>query len=400
MFNEEMIKLGSERSVIRELFEQGKILKQKLGNDKVFDFSLGNPSVPAPEIVNKSIKKILSEIDSTLIHGYSSAEGDKNTRKSIASYMNKKYNANADKDLIYITLGAAAALTISIKAIVNENEEVIVFAPYFPEYAVFIKNVGAKIIEVKPDRETFYPDFLDLENKISDKTKAIIVNSPNNPTGVFYNKHIIQKIVDIVDKKQKQYNKDIYIISDEPYRELLYVDEEYPCINNFYENSIITYSFSKSLSLPGERIGYILINSKCKNSRELFKAVCGAGRSMGYVCANTMFQHIIPYVLGETSDLSAYIRNKNYLKNELERLGYEIINPDGAFYIFMKSLIDDAVEFSKLALRHNLLLVPSDSFGIKGYVRIAYCTSYDMIVNSISAFKELKVEIDDRKNNN
>ena len=393
MLNEWTKKLGEERSIIRELFEEGKILKQKLGKDKVFDFSIGNPSVPVPKIVNESIIRILGEKSDLIIHGYSSAEGDINVRDSIAKYMNEKYNANADKNLIYLTSGAAAALTISIKAITNKDDEIIVLAPYFPEYAVFIKNAGAKVVVAKPNEENFHPDFLDLENKITNRTKAIIINSPNNPTGVFYNKNTIKKIVDIVNKKQTEYNSDIYIISDEPYRELLYVDEEYCCINNYYDNSIITYSFSKSLSLPGERIGYILVNSKCKNSKELFNSICGAGRSMGYVCATTLFQQLIPYVLGKTSDFSIYIKNKNFLKKELEELGYKVVNPDGAFYIFMKSPIDDAVEFSKIALKHNVILVPSDSFGIKGYVRIAYCQDYEMIVKSIDAFKKLKEEI-------
>ena len=393
MLNEWTKKLGEERSIIRELFEEGKTLKQKLGKDKVFDFSIGNPSVPVPKIVNESIIRILGEKSDLIIHGYSSAEGDINVRDSIAKYMNEKYNANADKSLIYLTSGAAAALTISIKAITNKDDEIIVLAPYFPEYAVFIKNAGAKVVVSKPNEENFHPDFLDLENKITNRTKAIIINSPNNPTGVFYNKNTIKKIVDIVNKKQTEYNSDIYIISDEPYRELLYVDEEYCCINNYYDNSIITYSFSKSLSLPGERIGYILVNGKCKSSKELFNSICGAGRSMGYVCATTLFQQLIPYVLGKTSDFSIYVKNKNFLKKELEELGYKVVNPDGAFYIFMKSPIDDAIEFSKIALKHNLILVPSDSFGIKGYVRIAYCQDYEMIVKSIDAFKKLKEDV-------
>ena len=386
-----MLQLGSNRSAIRELFEQGKILKQKFGNDKVYDFSIGNPSVPAPNIVNDALKKLVNETDSIKLHGYTSAEGDLTVRQSIADYMNKKYNANASANLIYLTTGAAAALTISIKAIVSsESDEAIVFTPYFPEYYVFIKNANAKVVEVEPDLNTFYPDFDDFENKITKNTKIVIINSPNNPTGVFYNADVIKKLVEIVDKKQKEYNSDIYIISDEPYRELLYLDAEYPCINNYYNNSIITYSFSKSLSIPGERVGYILINEKCKDADSLFRAVAGAGRSMGFVCANTLFQYMIPEVLGKTSDFSIYIKNKNYLREKLTAIGYEVINPDGAFYMFVKSPIPDAIEFSKMALKYNLLLVPSDSFGIKGYVRISYCTSFDTVLNSITAFENLK----------
>ena len=389
MINNEMLKLGQERSAIRELFEQGKILKQKFGDDKVFDFSIGNPSVKAPDVVNESLVKIINNTDSIKLHGYTSAEGDVNVRQAISEYLNKTYDANTDYNYIYLTVGAAAALSITLRSLVNVGDEVIVFAPFFPEYDVFIKNASGKTVIVKPDKNNFYPDFDDLKNKITDKTKAVIINSPNNPTGVFYNEDIIKKLVEIIDEKNKQYSNDIYIISDEPYRELLYLDEKYPFITNYYDNSIVTYSFSKSLSLPGERVGYVLVNKNCNETSNVFKAICGAGRSLGYVCANSLFQQLIPYVLGVTSDFNTYIKNKNYLEEHLERIGYKIINPDGAFYMFVKSPIDDAVLFKDKALKYNILVVPSNSFGINGYFRISYCVDYDTIVNSIKNFELL-----------
>lgn len=392
MINSEMKKLGQEKSAIRELFEQGKLLKQKFGEDKVFDFSIGNPSVLPPDIVNDSLIKIINETDTVRLHSYTSAEGDINVRDSVANYLNKTYDANADKKYIYLTVGAAAALSITLKSLLNFGDEVIVFAPFFPEYDIFIKNAFGKTVTVNPETNSFYPDFQDLENKITEKTKAIIINSPNNPTGVFYNEDIIKKIVSIVDEKNKKLSNDIFIISDEPYRELLYVDEKYPFLTRYYDNSIVTYSFSKSLSIPGERVGYVLVNQKCKNADEVFMAICGAARSMGYVCSNSLFQYLIPKVQGHTANFNIYIKNKNYLKENLEKIGYKVINPDGAFYMFLKSPIDDAIQCKNIALKHNLLIVPSDSFGIKSYLRVSYCVDFDTIVNSIPAFSSLYKE--------
>ena len=390
MINDDMIKLGKDRSIIRELFEQGKILKDKYGEENVYDFSIGNPSVPSPNILNKKLIELIKNTNPIHLHGYTSSQGDINVRNKISNYLNKTYNAETTGDLIYLTTGAAAALTISLKALIsNEDDEVILFKPFFPEYNVFIKNVNAKTVFIEPDLNTFYPDLNDFKNKINKNTNVVIINSPNNPTGVLYTEDIIIKITNILKEKQKEYNHPIYILSDEPYRELIYIDKKYPFITNYYDNSIITYSFSKSVSIPGERIGYILVNPKAENRENLFAAICGAGRSLGFVCATTLFQYLIPHILGKTSDINIYKNNADFLYKELTNIGYNVIKPDGAFYLFVKSLIDDDVEFSKKAIEYNLLLVPSESFGIKGYVRIAYCTNEKTIINSISKFKEL-----------
>ena len=393
MLNKKMYDLGKTQSIIREQFLKGLELKKQYGNENVFDFSLGNPNIKPPDVVNQSLKKIIDTYDDYTLHGYTIAQGDNKVRLAIADYMNKKYDANANEDFIYLTVGAASGISICLKALLNEDDEVIVFAPYFPEYDVFIKNANGKTIVVEPDINTFYPNMLDFENKISKKTKAIIINSPNNPTGVFYKENIIKQITEITNKKQIEYKNNIFIISDEPYRELLYTSDKYVCINKYYDNSIITYSFSKSLSLPGERIGYILLNNNCLIKNDLFYCICGAGRSMGYVCANSLFQHLIPYVIDSTSDIKMYVRNRDYMYDNLKKIGYEIVKPDGAYYLFVKSLLPDALEFSKICLKYNIVIVPSDTFGMKGYFRISYCVDYNTIVNSIKSFKDVFDEV-------
>ncbi len=409
MINIDMEKLGKKSSAIRELFEQGKLLKEKYGVDKVFDFSIGNPSIPCPKKVNDTLIDLLSianskdcnenynkidsykPLNSNQLHGYSSAGGDIDVRNSISEYLNTTYSADTLGELIYLTTGAASALSISLKALTTgkSKDEVIVFAPYFPEYLVFIKNANATTIKVLPDYNTFYPDLNDFENKINENTSVVIINSPNNPTGVLYTENVIKDICKILKDKEKEYKHPIYLISDEPYRELIYVDKKYPFITNYYDNSIITYSFSKSISIPGERIGYILVNQNAENANDIYMAICGAGRSQGYVCAPTLFQQLIPHILGITSDISIYKKNAKLFSDELTKIGYEVIEPDGAFYLFVKALCTDDKEFSKKALEYNLLLVPSESFGIKGYVRIAYCVSETQIINSLPQFKNL-----------
>ena len=391
MINKNMEHLGKERSAIRELFEQGKILKEKYGNDKVFDFSIGNPSVPCPQIVNDKLVELIKNENPTKLHGYSSAQGDKNVRDAISAYLNKKYNADTNGDLIYLTTAAAAALSISLKALCQTegNDEVIVFAPYFPEYSVFINNANAKVVPVKPDFNTFYPDLNDFKNKINNNTSIVIINSPNNPTGVLYKEDIIIELCDILKEKESEYGHPIYLISDEPYRELIYTNDKYTFITNYYNNSIVTYSFSKYISIPGERIGYILVNPKADNAKDIYACLCGAGRAMGYVCATTLFQYLIPHILGYTSDINVYKNNAKLFSDELTKIGYEVIKPDGAFYLFVKALCDDDKEFSKKALEYNLLIVPSDSFGIKGSVRLTYCVNEKQIIDSIPSFKKL-----------
>ena len=391
MINNEMKHLGEERSAIIELFEKGKILKEKYGDDGVYDFSIGNPNIPCPDIINETLVKLINDTNPTILHGYTSIQGDKNVRDSISAYLDKTYNANTKGELIYITVGTAAGLAVSLKALTSGSgaDEVLVFSPYFPEYAVFIHNANAKIVCANTNESDFKPDFADLENKITKDTHVVIINSPNNPTGVLYDEITIKNVCALLENKQKKYGHPIYLISDEPYRELIYNGATYPFITNYYDNSIVTYSFSKSISLAGERIGYILVNPKCENAKDVYAAICGAGRSLGYVCAPSLFQYLIPHILGHTSDISIYDKNAKLLYKELSNIGFKPLKPDGAFYLFVKALEDDDEAFSKRATNYNLLLVPSTSFGIKGYVRIAYCVSEKMILDSIPRFKEL-----------
>ena len=383
-----MLDIGYSQSTIRDLYTYGLQRKKEIGDDNVFDFSIGNPSIPAPSIVNESLIKILSEKDSVKVHGYTVSSGDINVRNAIADYLNKTYKTNIIGKYIFLTCGAGAALAIVTKALVNRGEEVIVFAPHFPEYRTYTEAVGGVLVPVKPDPD-FFPDFDDLEKKITNKTRIVLYDSPNNPTGAFYTEDIIQKIASILLKKEKEYGHPIYLVSDEPYRELLYNNEEYPFVTNYYDNSLVCYSFSKCLSLPGERIGYVLVNPKCQDVEDVYAVVCGAASMLGYICAPALFQHLIPYVLGYTSNLEEYKINRDYLYNSLKEIGFDVIYPTGAFYLFMKALEDDAEKFSEVAKKYELLIVPSDPFDYKGYVRIAYCVSYKQIVNSIPAFKKL-----------
>ena len=389
MCNKKMYELGSHPSAIRDLFEYGKKRKLEIGEDNVFDFSLGNPSVPAPSIVNETLIKLINNTDPCMLHGYTSAVGDARVRKSIEEYLNKTYKTSVSSDLIYLTVGAAASLTISLNAICNSGDEVVVLAPFFPEYKVFVEKASAKLIIADTNEQTFLPDIEKLESCINKNTKAIIINYPNNPTGVMIDEESLKSLCNLLCKKEKEYNHPIYLISDEPYRELLYNNMDYLFVTNYYKNSIVCYSFSKSLSLPGERIGYILVNPECENSKALYYAVCGAGRSLGFVCAPALFQYMIPNCLGYTSDLSIYETNRDILYNNLTRIGYEVVKPDGAFYLFVKALETDAVKFCENAKKYELLLVPSDSFGVKGYIRISYCVDTSMINRSLDSFKAL-----------
>jgi aspartate aminotransferase len=393
MINEKMYELGKSGSVIRELFEFGKKQKAIFGEDKVYDFSIGNPSIPSPKEVTNEIKRLVSEVDPVLLHGYTSAQGDLGARNKIAENLNLRFNAGVKGDLIYLTQGASAGLTISLKALIvpNNQEEVIVFTPFFPEYSVFIDNAGGKEVRVSPSLDTMYPNMDEFKKKISFKTKAVIINSPNNPTGVVYPSEVIMQICDILKAKEKEYGHPIYLISDEPYRELVYIDNfTYPFITNYYKNSLVIYSLSKSVSLPGERIGYILVNPQMEEASHVFKAICGGGRSQGFVCASSLFQYVFKTAVDVTSDISKYKKNRDLLCSLLDELGYEYIPSHGAFYLFMKALEDDAYAFMEKAKEFNLMLVPSDSFGVKGYVRIAYCVKEKTIIDSKESFRKLK----------
>lgn len=388
MYNEEMKKLGMNGSAIRELFEYGKIRKKEIGEDNVFDFSIGNPSVPAPSIVNESLIKILTEMDSVKLHGYSSAIGDYSVRCEIAEYLNKTYRCNEVPELIQLTVGAASCLVATFKALFNPGDELIVNAPFWPEYQTLFSNTQGKMVIVPTD-DNFNLDLNKIKETINEKTKAIIINSPNNPTGVLYKEETIKELANILNEANKKYNKKIFLISDEAYRELLYTDDDYPFVTNFYDNSIVCYSFSKSISLPGERIGYVLVSNKCSIKSDIYNAIKGASRMLGNVCAPTLFQFLVPHCLGYTSDLAIYNKNRNMLYEMLTNIGYEVVYPDGAFYLFVKSLEKDAKAFSDNAKKYELLLVASDSFGCEGYVRISYCVKTDMIEKSKQAFVKL-----------
>lgn len=389
MINNDMMALGKKSSVIREIFEYAKKRKAQIGDDNVFDFSIGNPSIPAPDKVSEVLKRLIDEKDPVALHGYTSAQGDIGVRTAIANSISKRFNINATFDYIYMTCGAAASLTITLNALTNKGDEVIILAPYFPEYKVFITKAGATVREVKCKEEDFQIDFEALEKAINLNTKAIIINSPNNPTGVVLSADTLKKLSLLLNEKQKEYGSQIYIIADEPYRELVYGGVEVPYIPNFYDNTVVCYSYSKSLSLPGERIGYIFVNPALKDARDVFAAVCGAGRALGFVCAPSLLQYAIGECVNDTADISVYDKNRKLLMETLSSFGYKTASPDGAFYLFMKALEDDAYAFCERAKKFELLLVPSDDFGFKGYVRIAYCVTTEQIERALPAFKAL-----------
>lgn len=391
MVNSKMKDLGNKRSVIREIFEYGIKRSAEIGKQNVFDFSIGNPSVPAPQIVNDTIKDLAQNYDSVALHGYTSAAGDLSVRKSVAEYINKKFGANLTAGHIYMTTGAAAGLTISFNALCNDGDEVIIFAPYFPEYNVFIGKANAKPVTVKP-LSTLQPDLTDFERKITPATKAVVINSPNNPSGVIYTEDTIKSLCKILQQKQEQYGHPIYIVSDEPYRELVYDNTPVPYLMNYYANTLVCYSFSKSLSIPGERIGYLAVCPDADDAADVYAAVCGAGRALGFVCAPSLFQRVAQRCLGAVSDISIYKTNRDLLYNSLKDYGFDCVYPDGAFYLFVKSPEPDAFAFCEKAKKYELLLVPADSFGAAGYVRISYCVETEQIQRSLPAFRKLMEE--------
>ena len=388
MINQKSVQLGSVRSVIRELFEYGKKRKAQIGEDNVFDFSLGNPSVPPPAQVEEALENVLKTRDSVQVHGYTSAQGDASVRSAIAGYISKNYGVPQTADLIYMTCGAAASLAITFNALLNAGDEVITIAPYFPEYKVFCEHAGGVLVPVKGEAGTFQPDIAAVRAAITPKTKAVLINSPNNPSGVVYSEERITQLCKVL-KECKERGQTIYLIADEPYRELVFGGVKVPYIMNYYDESIVCYSFSKSLSLPGERIGYIAIAPAMRNAGEVYAAVCGAGRALGYVCAPALFQLIIPEVLGLTADISVYERNRDTLSAALESYGFTVVRPDGAFYLFVQSPEPDSDAFAERAKEHELLIVSAKSFGVEGYVRISYCVSPEMIARSLPAFRAL-----------
>ena len=389
MLSSEMLKLGQVRSVIREMFEYGNKRAAEIGRENVFDYSLGNPSVAAPDIVNETLIDLIKNEDSVKLHSYTSAPGDLTVRAAIADNLNKEYDTTFSANNIYITTGAAAALSITFKALAEKDDEFIVFAPFFPEYRVFIENTGATVTVVKCREEDFQIDFDALKSAINKNTKAVVINSPCNPSGVVFNEQTIAELCQVLKNAEKKFGHPIFLISDEPYRELVYDNITVPFVPKYYDNTIVCYSFSKSLSIPGERIGYILISDKSVDPKLIFEAVSGAGRALGYVCASSMFQKLVPICMGKTADISIYKKNRDILCGALSEYGYTLPSPDGAFYLFLKALEDDANRFCENAKKFELLLVPGDSFGYPGYVRISYCVSTEQIEKSLPAFKKL-----------
>ena len=390
--NEKALALGSKRSIIREIFEYSKVRASEIGAAKVYDFSLGNPSVEPPKEVTDALIDLLTKENATALHGYTSAQGDFNVRKTVADNINKKFSLSLNANNIYMTCGAAASLSICLKAVVNEGDECIVFAPFFTEYRVFVENAQGKLIVCAPKEKDFQIDIDDFEGKITKNTKAVIINSPNNPSGVVYTEETIKKVCDVLLRKQEEYGKEIYLIADEPYRELVYSDVKVPYLMNYYKNTLVCYSFSKSLSLPGERIGYIAVNPEMHDSNSVYLAVCGAGRSLGYVCAPSLFQKLVEKCIDAKVNIDAYKKNRDLLYNSLVEFGFECVKPDGAFYLFVKSPLGDATAFFEKAKKHEILVVPCDDFGVSGYVRIAYCVDYERIRNSLEGFRELAKE--------
>ncbi len=394
MYNEKSYRLGSKRSTIREIFEYAKKRSGEIGAENVFDFSIGNPSVPAPKEVEAAMAEILQNTPSVELHGYTSAQGDKQVREDLAANYRKRFGVPVSGDDFYMTCGAAASLTITLNALHTEWDELIAFAPYFPEYAVFAGGAGMRLTVLSSEESTMLPDFEALEKALNPTTKAILINSPNNPSGVVYNGATIARLAEVLEKKSAEFGKPIYLISDEPYRELVYdKDTVVPCVMKYYKNSIVCYSYSKSLSMPGERIGYIAVNPAAEEARGVYAAVCGAGRMLGFVCAPALFQRVVAKCDGMTSDLQVYKRNRDLLYNGLTDCGFTCIYPDGAFYLFMKAVGEDTAAFCALAKKYELLLVDGTDFGAKGWVRIAYCVPTEKIEKALPLFRKLAAEV-------
>ncbi len=396
MLNEQMYEYGSKSSVIRELFAYGLERRKIVGEDKVYDFSIGNPSIPAPAEVKEALLELLEE-PAEALHGYSPAAGDPEVRKTLADSVNRKFGTRYTADNFYMTVGAAASLSISVKALTNPGDEFITFAPFFPEYAVWVETADAKLVVTPADTADFQIDFEAFEKLLSPKTKGIILNSPNNPSGVVYSEETIQRLSELLAKKQKEYGTSIYLITDEPYREIVYDGMEVPFVPNYYKNTLVCYSYSKSLSLPGERIGYIIVPDEADDGKKVMAAVAGAGRALGYVCAPVLFQKAIACCVDVPCDVSAYKKNRDLLYHGLTDLGYECVRPQGAFYLFVKSPEPDAKAFSERAKKYDVLVVPGDSFGCTGYVRVSYCVSEQTIKDALPVFAEIMKEYQEQR---
>lgn len=392
MISDKMKGYVENSSAIRAMFEEGKRLAAIYGDHKVYDFSLGNPSVPAPKEVEAAIKEVLEEEGSTFLHGYMSNSGYEDVRQAIAESLNHKFDTSFKQDNIVMTVGAAGGLNVILKALLNPSDEVITFAPYFTEYKAYVGNYDGVLVLVSPDTSSFQPNLIEFEKKITRKTKAVLVNSPNNPTGVVYSEETIKKMTEILERKQRDLGIEIYLISDEPYRELVYDGVFVPYLTKYYQNTIVAYSYSKSLSLPGERIGYLVIPDEVGESKAIISATNVATRILGFVNAPSLFQRVIKKCLNVQVDVDAYNRNRELIYKSLSEFGFACIKPEGAFYLFVKSPVAEEQRFCEAAKKHNILFVGGSSFGCPGYVRIAYCVSYETIVNSLPGYKALAEE--------
>ena len=393
MIAEKMKGLVANSSAIRAMFEEGHRLAGIYGAENVFDFSLGNPNVPAPEAVKKAIEDLVENEDPLVLHGYTNSNsGYADVREAVAKSLNERFGTAFEGKNIIMTVGAAGGLNVILKTIINAGDEVLTFAPYFGEYRAYVNNFDGVLVEVSPNTVDFQPKLDEFEQKITPKTKAVIVNTPNNPTGVVYSEETIKKMAAIMEAKQKEYGTEIFLISDEPYRELVYDGAEVPYLTKYYDNTIVGYSYSKSLSLPGERIGYLVIPDEVADSEDMLSAANVANRILGFVNAPTLQQKIVKACLNEKTDISYYDRNREALYNGLKECGFDCIKPEGAFYLFVKSPVENEKEFCEAGKKYNILMVPGSSFACPGYVRLAYCVSYETIVNSLPKFAELAKE--------
>lgn len=392
MIADKMVDLVKGSSIIRAMFEEGKKMAAQYGAENVYDFSLGNPSVEPPKEIKEAILDIIQNEPQNLVHGYMENTGFKDCRSAVAEFLNKSYGTAFSDNNIIMVVGAAGGLNVILKTLLNPQDEVLTFAPYFGEYKNYVSNFDGVLRAVVPDTSTFQPNLLEFEHMISAKTKAIIINTPNNPTGVVYSEETIIRLSDILKKKEKEYGTSIYLIADEPYRELAYDGVEVPYLTKYYHNTIVGYSFSKSLSLPGERIGYLVIPNEVDDFTNVIAAAAVANRILGYVNAPSLMQRVVARCLNAKVDIEGYNRNRELLYNSLVSYGYECIKPQGAFYLFVKALEENDKSFADAAKKHNLLIVPGSAFACPGYVRIAYCVDYAMIQRSLPEFKKLADE--------
>lgn len=392
MIADKMKEMTANGSAIRAMFEEGAKMAALYGSENVYDFSIGNPNVAAPKEVKEAISQIIGEEDPVMVHGYMSNAGFEDVRDVVAKSLNIRFGTSFHKENILMTVGAAGGMNVIFKTLLNPEEEVLTFAPYFGEYRSYVANNGGILKAVEPDTATFLPNLLKFEEMITAKTKAVIVNTPNNPTGVVYSEDTVQKLSEVLRKKQTEFGTDIYLVSDEPYRELVYDGAEVPYITKYYENTIVGYSFSKSLSLPGERIGYLVIPDEVADSEDVIAAANVANRILGYVNAPSLFQRVIAKCIDAKVDVDFYNRNRETLYEGMKSFGYSCIKPEGAFYLFVKSPVLEERDFCEAAKKYHLLVVPGSSFGCPGYVRIAYCVAYETIVNALPYFEKLARE--------